>query len=165
MPLRSIFAALGLMVLIGNTGHATETSSTVIWFGPSERVTHGALLIESGDVMGGMQVLGEALETKLNFADIALAHTNMCAGYLALKLYRQAIKSCDNALSVRPHMWEALNNRAAAYHMLGDYDAAIESYRKALIFSPQDATLVYNLTLAQRHKRTGMPPPVQERDG
>ena len=81
MPLRSMFAALGLLVLIGNTGHAAETSSTVIWFGPSERVLHGALLIESGDVMGGMQVLGEALETKLNFADYLLNNTHVRSYY------------------------------------------------------------------------------------
>ena len=165
MRLRSLFAALGFLMAFAAPSQATETSVTVLWFAPSDRVYHGAVMIQNGEVMEGMQVLGEALEGKLEFGDVALAHTNMCAGYLALKLYRDAIKSCNIALSIRPHMWEALNNRAAAYHMLGDFDAAIASYQQALVLSPLDKTLVFNLTLAQRHKRTGAPPPGVERDG
>ena len=163
---KNLFAVVVLGALMGISTPATaETARTTIWFSSSEDVLRGAYMVHEGKTMQGMQILHEALGNELTFYDRASAHTNLCAAYLDLKLYDTALDHCSRAISLKPMMWQALNNLAVAHHSLGNYDEAIGYYRKALKHSPDDEVLASNLAISQKSKRLNFAPLVKKQEG
>lgn len=156
-----------LFVLCASVSPArAEESRTTLWFAPSSDVIQGATLIDQGRISEGMAILKAAMaEEDLTMRDYASALTNLCAGYLGLKLYREAVKNCDMALRIRPSLWQALNNRAAAYFGLADYGAAVKDFEAAIKLRPSMDTLRYNLSLAEQRLKMGGVPEVREWDG
>lgn len=60
--------------------------------------------------------------------------------------YEQAINQYDKAISINPQMAEAYSNRGVALKMLKQYDAALQSFTKALEFkNKQQDAAYYNL--------------------
>jgi tetratricopeptide (TPR) repeat protein len=151
--------APGVAYGIGSGGE-TKTS---VWFGPPPQIIDGARLIDSGRVQEGMALMREALQENLDLYIAAMAYTNLCAGNLHLKLYEDAIKSCDTALAMRSSQWQALNNRGGARYGMGDYDSAIADYIAALFYQPGNVDIATNLEMARRSKRSAMPPEGSQR--
>lgn len=159
-----IAAAICLSGLVAQVAAAQE-SKTVIWLSSSRLVAEGASLIDRGDVSRGKKATLEALKQDLSRQDRAAALNNLCTADLAQRLFRDAIKHCSVAVKLRGVLWQAYNNRANAYFLLGEYDEAISDYTEALRIRPELDILEYNLTLAVDYKERGAPPPIQEWEG
>lgn len=160
-------STFGLMAfLLSNVAVASEPMArTTMWFAIPSQIVEGARLIDSGRVAKGMAVTRKAMKLNLDIISRMTAQTNLCAGYLHLKLYRNAMKECEAVLKVRPSQWQALNNRGGANNGLGNYDAAIADYSKALSIRPNNEFLLTNLSIAQYNKRMNLQPGIIEREG
>jgi len=158
---RHLVAAAVALILFPVAAMASE-SSTMIWLSSSAKVAQGAHLIDRGDMMQGMRVTLEALEEELTMPDRAAALNNLCTAEVALKRLHDAIEHCTKAVRIRGSLWQGYNNRANAYFMLGNYDAAISDYNRALTIRPEMGVLEYNLTLAIERKARKAPPIIEE---
>ena len=148
-----LFTAVFLVANVVATGSVGATGTkTSMWFDSPREILEGARLIDSGETQKGMAMTRNALELNLDLYAVAVVHTNLCAGYLQLKQYRQAIAHCDKALAIRPGQWQALNNRGGAYYGLAEYDQAAGDYTQALTYRPDNADLETNLEMVRREQ-------------
>ena len=54
--------------------------------------------------------------------------------------YESALRLCDRAISLEPNSCSGYNMRAIVYGALGDFDASIADWTRAIELSPDDAT-------------------------
>ena len=96
----------------------------------------GVLLIQSGEVAGGVAMIEKALTADDSQAS---AHSNLGNGLLALKRYDDALAAYDRALACDPNYAGAHNNRGSALHELGRIDDAVASFDRAISLTPDYA--------------------------
>jgi tetratricopeptide (TPR) repeat protein len=152
---------LALMAAAGAGAFAAEPpqpprpepqSSTV--FGPTNLLlAQGATALEEGRIEEGIQLTLEGLKSPTDPQNRAAGHSNLCAGYAALRQWDEAIKHCNTALEIDPYNWRTFNNRAGAHSGKGDYDAAIRDLRAGLELAPRSRTLHESLRIVQQNKR------------
>ncbi len=98
-----------------------------------------------GEYNQALETYQKAILIDPNFSE---AYNNMALTYNAMKKWDDSIASCNKALEnplyVTPEF--ALNNMGQAYMMKGDYDAAIQTLKKALMRRPIPQAS-YNLAL------------------
>lgn len=123
-------------------------------------LNNGARAIDNNEVAKGVELSREAIDSDtLNPFQKAKAYNNICVGFFKLKLYEEALKNCDTAVSLSSSNWTYYNNRGGVRWGLGQYDAAIADYMKALEFNPKSERVQQNLSLAYKHKMRGIRPP------
>ncbi len=144
--------ALILTALIALPAAATDrpTQGQKIWLNSSQDIRNGAALIDAGKFEEGVKLTRKALDDDLTISDIAAAYTNLCSADVQTGRYQQAMEHCEKALKINSRMPEALNNVATVQFMLGDYQTAVATYKKALRGKPFDDLIMGNLLLAQR---------------
>ncbi len=64
---------------------------------------------------------------------------------LKLKLYDDAIGALETALYYDPEYIKAMMHLATAYESKGDFNEALEIYKNALDFSPNDIDILHNI--------------------
>jgi tetratricopeptide (TPR) repeat protein len=112
----------------------------------------GARAIDRNDIAQGMELTQQALDSEfLMLYQTAKAHNNMCAAFYKLKLYEEALKHCDTAISISANSWIYYNNRAGVYLGLGRLDDALADYRTALALNPTSERLKENVRMAVRY--------------
>ncbi|MDA0338924.1 MAG: tetratricopeptide repeat protein [Proteobacteria bacterium] len=159
------FGVMGPISAASGSQENTSQSVTKLWFQSSEKVTRGGQMISAGKVARGTALTREAMNEGLHIYDLAVAYTNLCSGDLQLKLYKRALENCGSALSIKPGMWQALNNVANAYFGLEEYDTAIEMYQKALSARPNNPTIKQNLSITLYRRAKGEEPTSREIEG
>lgn len=163
MQIVQIAAATLLLGLFSAPVLAEETKT--VWTESLTKAAKAAYLIQRGDWLEGIELTHEALALKLPLRDRAAALTNLCLAEVELRRAHDAIKNCTSAAELKENLWQAYNNRANAYLLLGDYDAAISDYQRALELRPEHTVVERNLTLAIDRKSRGVPPTVEDREG
>jgi len=129
--------ALASQMVLGNPGLTALNS--------------GARAIDRNDIAEGMELTQQALDSEmLMLYQTAKAHNNMCVAYFKLKLYEEALKHCNTAISISQSNWAYYNNRAGVYLGLGQVEEAMADYEKALDLNPGSDKLKENITLAFR---------------
>jgi tetratricopeptide (TPR) repeat protein len=155
MKTGSMLASLMLMLACQGPALAdtpAATSSTV--FGTAnEQLVAGAEALRNRLYRKGVELTLSGLEQINLPRDIAAALSNLCAGYVGLKEFALALKSCDESLELDPRNWRTWNNRAAAHLGQGQHDAAIMDVQEGLQLAPQSATLQRTLAIVEAHKR------------
>lgn len=112
-------------------------------------LNNGAKAIDRNDIAKGLELTRQALDSEHLMAyQIAKAHNNLCVGYYKLKLYEEALKHCEEALSISQINWIFFNNRANAFLALGDKEQALSDYRRALDLNPGSKKLKENIRMA-----------------
>jgi tetratricopeptide (TPR) repeat protein len=121
----------------------------------------GATALQAGNTDDGIRLTLEGLKLPNLPRDVAAAHANLCAGYVMLRRYDEALVNCNTAISMDPTNWRAYNNRAAAYAAQGLYDLAIADVTAGLKIAPDSAVLHkslavirHNEALQRRHRRS-----------
>jgi tetratricopeptide (TPR) repeat protein len=142
-----------------------ELASTTLWFDVPQELAEGGRMIDKGLVEEGMEITREMMRKSLGINGLAMAHTNLCAGYLHLGEYQEAMRECELGLKLRPRQWQALNNRGGANHGLGNFDAAISDFMRALILQPGNEDIAYNLNMARINQRATSPQPLDDDEG
>jgi tetratricopeptide (TPR) repeat protein len=126
-------------LLSGPAGYADEAANTVIGVNP--RLSEGAYALEFGNYDEGVRLTLEGLRSSVRPADRVGALSNLCAGYVGLQDYQEALRYCNRALRIDENNWHAYNNRSLAYLGLGNTAAAERDLAKGLEINPHARTL------------------------
>ncbi|MGH8259158.1 MAG: tetratricopeptide repeat protein, partial [Steroidobacteraceae bacterium] len=166
-PLRSLAACGALLLataaIAGSPGRASTPddaglhrddrpmSSTVI--GPlNPLLTRGAAALAAGHADEGIRLTLEGLKAPGDVHDTAAAHANLCAGYVLLRRYDDALTECNTSISLDGANWRAYNNRAAAFAAQGLYERALEDIAAGLRLAPGSPVLQRSLAIVHRNE-------------
>ena len=128
-------------------------SSTVI--GPTnEPLADGAAALEEGRADDGIRLTLEGLKFPGPPRDMAAGHANLCAGYVLLHRWDEALAHCNTSIALDQGNWRAYNNRAAVFTARGLYDDAIADVQSGLKLAPDSATLQKSLKIIRENQRT-----------
>jgi tetratricopeptide (TPR) repeat protein len=158
-------AAVVLLSLAAATASPAAPSSpqsaTVI--GPQNGLlADGAAALEAGHADDGIRLTLEGLKLPTPLHDMAAAHANLCAGYILLHQWDDALAHCNTSIALDAGNWRAFNNRAAVFVARGMYDQALSDIETGLKLAPSSLTLQKSLKIINankkirhRHGRTG----------
>ena len=100
-----------------------QEATTII--GPRNLPLHdGAQALMAGDNEEGVRLTLEGLEIAHGRREEEAALSNLCAGYIKLGKYTEALKYCDILLTRNDRNWRGYNNRAVIYIMTKQYEKA-----------------------------------------
>ena len=117
-----------------------QNPTTII--GPRNVPLHdGAQALMAGDDEIGVALTLEGLEIAHGRREEEAALSNLCAGYIRLSKYSDALKYCDILLARNDKNWRGYNNRAVVYIMTKQWDKAHEDLLKGEALNPGARTL------------------------
>ena len=100
-----------------------QEATTII--GPRNLPLHdGAQALMAGDNEEGVRLTLEGLEIAHGKREEEAALSNLCAGYIKMGQYSEALKYCDILLTRNDRNWRGYNNRAVIYIMTKQYEKA-----------------------------------------
>ena len=141
-----------LAVLVAPVAWADDARSGTI-IGVDAALTGGAAALERGDYERGVRLTLAGLPKAASRRQRVAALSNLCAGYSGLARYDVALAYCDQALSLDPRHWRALQNRARIHVANGALDEAINDAEAGLAIAPKAPALTRILELARQMKR------------
>jgi tetratricopeptide (TPR) repeat protein len=115
-------------------------------------LAEGSASLAAGRHEEGIRLTLAGLEQPNNPVDEAAAHSNLCAGYAALKRWSQALPHCNRSLELDRRNWHTLNNRAAVFVGLGLYELAVADVNAGLALDPDSQTLRRSLEIVHEHR-------------
>jgi tetratricopeptide (TPR) repeat protein len=128
-------------------------SSTVI--GPTNPLlAEGTDELEAGHFEKGVRLTLAGLEQPATVQDQAAGHSNVCAGYAALKRWAEALEHCNRALELDRGNWRTYNNRAAVFVGLKQFDLAMTDVNTGLGIAPQSGTLQKSREVVIQHQKS-----------
>jgi tetratricopeptide (TPR) repeat protein len=104
-------------------------------------LSEGSQALERGRFAEGVRLTLAGLEHPATSRDRAAGHSNVCAGYVAMKRYEEALEHCNRALELDNTNWRTFNNRAAVFVGLKQYDLAMTDVNAGLELAPNSSTL------------------------
>ena len=126
-------------------------SATVI--GPlNPLLTEGSQQLEAGHYQEGVRLTLAGLGQPNSVKDQAAGHSNLCAGYVALKQLEEALSHCNRALELDRTNWRTYNNRAAVFVGMGKYDLALADVNAGLELAPDSETLHQSRQAVMQHQ-------------
>ena len=114
-------------------------------------LTEGSEALERGQYEEGVRLTLAGLEQPANEHDMAAGHSNVCAGYAALKRWSEALEHCNRALELDKSNWRTYNNRAAVFVGLKMFDLAMTDVNAGLEIAPNSATLKKSREVVTQH--------------
>jgi len=144
------------LLLSGTAGsqdvlHASQSATVIGSINPL--LTRGSQLLEAGRFEEGVRLTLEGLEQPTDTRDKAAAHSNVCAGYVALKRWDDALAHCNRALELDRSNWRTYNNRAAAFVGLKEFDLAMTDVNTGLEISPGSGILLKSRDVVRQHRK------------
>jgi tetratricopeptide (TPR) repeat protein len=113
----------------------------------------GSEALERGQFEEGVRLTLAGLEQPNNPRDEAAGHSNICAGYAALKRWKEALEHCNRALELDRGNWRTYNNRAAVFVGLKQYDLAMTDVNAGLQLAPDSAILRKSREVVIQHHK------------
>lgn len=126
-------------------------SSTVIG-SHNPLLAKGAAALEAGRADEGIRLTLDGLKRPTPQRDAAAAHANLCAGYVLLRRYDEALAECNTSIALDGTNWRAYNNRAAVFAAKGLYELAIEDVNAGLKLAPDSALLMKSRAIIHRNE-------------
>lgn len=154
----------GALLVAGTVSAADELqpgqSATVLGL-VNPLLSQGSLALERGHFEEGVRLTLAGLEQPASLSDKAAGHSNVCAGYAALKRWGEALEHCNRALELDHNNWRTYNNRAAVFVGLKKYDLAMTDVNAGLNIAPNSSTLLkcrevviqHNNAATREHRR------------
>ena len=116
------------------------TPTTVI--GPRNAPLHdGAQALMQGQNEKGVDLTLEGLKIAVGRREEEAALSNLCAGYIKLRKFGEALKYCDILLTRNDQNWRGYNNRAVIYIMTEQWDKALADLEHGEALNPGAHTL------------------------
>lgn len=145
---------LGLFFLFAGGAEAAQDSaqSITVLGAPNQRLAEGSVALEMGRYEDGIRLSLAGLKVSNTRRDEAAGHSNVCAGYAALKRWHEALPHCNRSLELDRENWRAFNNRAAVYVGLKLYDFAMNDVNAGLEISPKSRILHKSLEVVKEHR-------------
>ncbi len=117
-----------------------QNPTTVI--GPRNApLAEGARALLADDAEAGVRLTLEGLEIAHGRREEEAALSNLCAGYIKLGKYSEALKYCNILLTRNDKSWRGYNNRAVVYIMTKQYERADKDLLRAEELNPGVRTL------------------------
>lgn len=114
--------------------------TTVI--GPRNLPLHdGAQALLAGKFEEGVRLTHEGLELAMGRREQEAALSNLCAGYIRLGKYEDALRYCDILLTRNDKNWRGYNNRAVVYIQTKQWDKAEQDLIKGEELNPGARTI------------------------
>jgi tetratricopeptide (TPR) repeat protein len=122
------------------TERADAQPKTVI--GPRNPDLHeGARQLLDGNGKLGVELTLRGLAVAQGAREEEAALSNLCAGYIMLEQYDEALTYCNRVLEQNPDNWRGYNNRALVYIKTRQYDKAQADLQKGEALNPDARTL------------------------
>lgn len=140
-------ASLSLLVvaiLLASAGMAQDadpTGPTTIIGPRNPDLYEGAEKLLSGRAEEGVQLTLRGLQFAQGKREEEAALANLCAGYVMLEDYDEALRYCDTLLSRNDENWRGYNNRALIYIHTGQYEKAHQDLLRGEEINPGARTL------------------------
>ncbi len=101
----------------------------------------GAQELLSGNNAEGVRLTHEGLRIAHGRREEEAALSNLCAGYIKLELYDNALKYCELLLARNDRNWRGYNNRAVIFIMTKQWDKAEQDLLKGEALHPGANTM------------------------
>lgn len=101
----------------------------------------GANELLSGNVEEGIRLTRLGLDVAVGQRERQAGLGNICAGYVMLDRYDEALEYCNQALAEYDRNWRALCNRALIYIKKGRYDDAAQDLERGEAIAPNARAL------------------------
>ncbi len=132
-------------------GEAGAQASTIIGQA-NTLLTQGTEALEMKHYEEGVRLTLAGLEQPASEQDQAAGHSNVCAGYAALKRWDDALVHCNRALELDHTNWRTYNNRAAVFVGLKQFELAMADVNAGLALAPQSGTLQQSREVVIQHR-------------
>jgi tetratricopeptide (TPR) repeat protein len=135
-----------LAIFVAPAGWAQNADRTadgpVTVIGPrNPELKEGADRLLLGHADEGVRLTLRGLRVAQGAREEEAALSNLCAGYIMLKNYDEALKYCDLLLTRNDRNWRGYNNRAVVYINTEQYDKAHADLLKGEELNPGARTL------------------------
>jgi tetratricopeptide (TPR) repeat protein len=147
----SCAAALCCAPAAFGAGAAAAPHSTTVLGTMNPLLAEGSQALERGRFEDGIRLTLAGLEEPASASDQAAGHSNICAGYAALKRWPEALEHCNKALELDRRNWRTYNNRAAVFVGLKQFDLAMTDVNTGLEIAPDSATLRKSREVVRQH--------------
>jgi len=143
----SRFVLLTVLVLVaplcwGQASRMSKDPSTMTVIGPRNVPLYdGAQELLAGNDAEGVRLTHKGLQLALGAREEEAALSNLCAGYIKLALYDNALKYCELLLARNDKNWRGYNNRAIIYIMTKQWDKADQDLTRGEELHPNARTL------------------------
>lgn len=101
----------------------------------------GAQELLAGNNERGVELTLEGLEIAVGRREEEAALSNLCAGYVKMGNYNEALKYCNILLTRNDKNWRGYNNRAVVYIMTKQWERANQDLLKGEALNPGARTL------------------------
>jgi tetratricopeptide (TPR) repeat protein len=120
---------VALLVLLGSVtaapAVAQEDGQVRSVIGPSNiNLADGATALRMGNAEDGVRLTQRGLKTAANDRERVAGYSNLCAGFIMLERFDEALDACNQALEINDGHWRGYSNRALAYLKLERYEEA-----------------------------------------
>lgn len=140
MFLLVIVSLLAAPAFAQNADRMQEGPTTVI--GPrNPDLQDGAKQLLAGRAKEGVELTLRGLRVAQGAREEEAALSNLCAGYIMLENYGEALKYCELLLERNDQSWRAYNNRAVIYINTAQYEKAHRDLVKGEELNPGARTL------------------------
>ncbi len=120
----------------------TEDPGSATIIGPRNIPLHiGAEALLAGDNEEGVRQTLRGLQIAHGRREEEAALSNLCAGYIKLGDYKEALRYCDILLARNDKNWRGYNNRAVVHIMMKNYEQAASDLDKGEALNPGARTL------------------------
>ena len=134
-----LIAATGALCLLLLQAHSQEHK--IIVGVRNIDLMEGADALLAGDAEEGIERTLAGLRYAATDKERLTGLSNLCAGYILLERYDDALQQCNEVLSEDDDHWRALANRALIYVLKGRYDKADEDLGRAEELAPSVLTV------------------------
>ncbi len=119
----------------------------------NQNIRKGVKAFQSGNLDKARKYFERALERgDLTKSETVIANNGLCATFMYLDRYQEAITRCEISLELNPNKWETLNNLGISFLGLGDYQKAIYYLEKGLDLNGDSDVLAANLEIARQRQ-------------
>lgn len=123
-----------------NADRMQDGPTTVI--GPrNPDLQDGAKQLLAGRAKEGVELTLRGLKVAQGAREEEAALSNLCAGYIMLENYQEALKYCEMLIARNDQSWRAYNNRAVIYINTAEYEKAHRDLVKGEELNPGARTL------------------------
>ncbi len=124
-----------LLALAAQTATASDSKTVV---GPSNlALADGSAALMAGHAEKGIRLTLQGLSMSNSDSERVSGWSNLCAGYLMLNRYDEALGYCNQAIEADPEHWRALSNRALIHIFRREFDLAAEDIGRAQKIAPR----------------------------
>src|SRR5690349_15946897 len=102
-----LLAMTGALVTYPSCADSTQEANSNTVLGPNAMLSEGAAAMMNGKWEQGVLLTQMGMMGTVSIQDRAAGYANLCAAYVALNKYEQALESCNRSIELAENNWRA----------------------------------------------------------